>query len=115
VLAARFLAEGSQVVAWDPVVDASEILHGVELVDSAATALAGSDAAVIVTEWPELRELPWAELRESMRTPLVIDGRNHLDPEAMRAAGYAYEAMDRVTSPFGALAETEEPGSKLRR
>src|SRR4051794_24581533 len=78
VLAARFLAEGAHVVAWDPVVDASEILHGVELADSAQTALAGSDAAVIVTEWPELRELPWRELRETMRTPLVIDGRNHL-------------------------------------
>jgi UDPglucose 6-dehydrogenase len=113
VLAARFLSEGAQVVAWDPVVDAEEILHGVEFAGSTAAALAGADAAVIVTEWPELRELPWAELRESMRTPLVIDGRNHLDPDAMRAAGYAYEAMGRAKSPFAALAETEEPGSKL--
>ena len=111
VLAARFLAEGAKVVAWDPVVDAREMLHGVDFADSAAAALAGADAAVVVTEWPELQELPWAELRETMRTPLVVDGRNFLDPELMRAAGYAYEAMGRATSPFAALAETEEPGA----
>ena len=114
VLAARFLAEGAQVVAWDPVVDAREILHGVEFADTAAAALAGADAAVIVTEWPELRDLPWSRLRETMRTPLLVDGRNLLDPGAMREAGYAYEAIGRATSPFAVLAETEEPGSKLR-
>jgi UDPglucose 6-dehydrogenase len=113
VLTARFLAEGAQVVAWDPVVDARGLLHGVEFADSAAAALAGADAAVIVTEWPELRDLPWAELRETMRTPLLVDGRNLLDLDAMRAAGYAYEAVGRASSPFAALAETEEPGSKL--
>ena len=104
VLAARFLAEGAEVVAWDPVADAREILHGVEFADSAADALAGADAAVVVTEWPELRELPWAELRGTMRNPLVVDGRNHLDAAAMRAAGYAYEGMGRAASPFAALA-----------
>jgi UDPglucose 6-dehydrogenase len=113
VLAARFLAEGAQLIAWDPKVDAREILQGIELADSAAGALVGADAAVVVTEWPELRDLPWAELRASMRTPVVIDGRNHLDPDVMRAAGYAYEGMGRATSPFAALAETEEPSSKL--
>jgi UDPglucose 6-dehydrogenase len=113
VLVARFLAEGAQVVAWDPVVDARELLHGVEFADSAAAALAGADAAVIVTEWPELRALPWGELRETMRTPLLVDGRNLLDLDAMRAAGYSYEAMGRAASPFAAFAETEEPGSKL--
>jgi len=115
VLAARFLAEGAQVVAWDPVVDAREMLQGVDLAQTAADALAGADAAVVVTEWPELRELSWAELRPTMRSPLVIDGRNHLDPETMRAAGYAYEGMGRATTPFAALPETQEPGSKLAR
>src|SRR6476646_1637970 len=106
VLAARLLAEGAEVVAWDPVADASSALHGVTLVDSAADALAAADAAVVVTEWPELRELPWVELRETMRSPVVIDGRNHLDAAAMRAAGYVYEAMGRSASPFATLPET---------
>jgi UDPglucose 6-dehydrogenase len=115
VLAARFLAEGAQVVAWDPVADASGVLQGAEFAPSAEAALAGADAAVVVTEWPELRDLPWVDLRETMRTPLVIDGRNHLDADAMRAHGFAYEAMGRGASPFAALPETPEPESKLPR
>jgi UDPglucose 6-dehydrogenase len=106
VLAARLLAEGAEVVAWDPVADASPILHGVEFADSAAAALKGADAAVVVTEWPELRELPWTELRDTMRSPVVVDGRNHLDAKAMRAAGYAYDGVGRAASAFASLPQT---------
>jgi UDPglucose 6-dehydrogenase len=113
VLASRLLAEGAEVVAWDPVADARAQLKGVEFVDSPAEALRGADAAVVVTEWPELRELPWGELRATMRTPLVIDGRNHLDAEAIRGAGFAYEGMGRAASPFAGLPETAEPESRL--
>jgi UDPglucose 6-dehydrogenase len=113
VLASRLLAEGAEVVAWDPVADASAILHGVRFADSAAEALDGADGAVVVTEWPELRDLPWGELQPTMRTPLVIDGRNYLDASAMRDHGYAYEAMGRAASPFASLPETPEPGAKL--
>jgi UDPglucose 6-dehydrogenase len=109
VLAARLLAEGAQVVAWDPVVDARSILDGIELAETAAAALDGADAAVVVTEWSELHELPWAELRDAMRTPVVIDGRNHLDPESMRTAGYVYEGVGRATSPNASLPQTPEP------
>jgi UDPglucose 6-dehydrogenase len=113
VLTARLLAEGAEVVAWDPIADASKVLDGIDFAESAAEALAGADAAVIVTEWPELKDLPWPELRGTMRTPLVIDGRNHLDAAAMRAAGFVYEAMGRAASPFASLPETAEPGATL--
>ena len=89
------------------------MLHGVEFAGTAADAVRGADGAVVVTEWPELRELPWAELGGSMRTPLVIDGRNHLDADAMRAHGFAYEGMGRAASPFASLPETPEPDTKL--
>ena len=109
VLAARLLAEGAQVVAWDPVARAQSMLDGVELAETAAGALEGADAAVVVTEWPELRELPWPELRDTMRSPIVIDGRNHLDPESMRAAGYTYEGVGRAASTLAAPPRTPEP------
>jgi UDPglucose 6-dehydrogenase len=109
VLAARLLAEGAEVVAWDPVADAQSMPHGVEFAESAAAALDGADAAVVVTEWPELRELPWAELRDTMRTPIVVDGRNHLDPESMLTAGYEYEGVGRTGSTFASLPQTHEP------
>jgi UDPglucose 6-dehydrogenase len=108
VLASRLLAEGAEVQAWDPVADARELLHGVNFCDGPLEAVDGSDAVVIVTEWPELRELDWAAARARMRTPLVIDGRNLLDPAEIRALGLVYEGIGRAESPFGTLPETAE-------
>ena len=102
VLASRLLAEGANVRAWDPVADASQVLKGVVLTDSVLEAVRGADAAVIVTEWPVLRSLANAETRAAMRTPLIVDGRNLLDPDAAREAGFEYEGIGRgVTSSRG--------------
>ena len=95
VLAGRLLSEGAEVTAWDPVADGRSQLHGVEVAESALGALTGADAAVIVTEWPEVSELDWAAAGERMRGRVVIDGRNVLDPEAMRALGFVYEGIGR--------------------
>ncbi len=96
VIAARLLAEGAEVRAWDPVAQPDD-LHGVEICDSVLEAVRGVDAAVIVTEWPELRDLPTAEVREAMARPLIVDGRNLLDPAAAAAAGFEYEGIGRPT------------------
>ncbi|MDX6449083.1 MAG: UDPglucose 6-dehydrogenase, partial [Gaiellaceae bacterium] len=109
VLASRLLAEGAEVRAWDPVADASDILQGVTFCDSPLETVTGADAAVIVTEWPQLRELATAETREAMRRAIIVDGRNLLDPDDVRAAGFAYEGIGRPTTAFSALPETSEP------
>jgi UDPglucose 6-dehydrogenase len=106
VLASRLLAEGAEVRAWDPVADGSKLPQGVVVVDSVADAVAGADAAVIVTEWPELRSLASEEVRTAMATPLIVDGRNLLDPDETRAAGFAYEAIGRPAA-VDAAAEPE--------
>jgi UDPglucose 6-dehydrogenase len=107
VLASRLLAEGADVRAWDPLVrDAEKLPRGVELVGSVLDAVRGADAAVIVTEWPELRDLASPEVRESMTTPLIVDGRNLLDPEATRRAGFAYEGIGRPASPADVVPQT---------
>ena len=95
VLAGRLLAEGAQVSAWDPVADGAVHLDGVEIADSALAALEGADAAVLVTEWPELRELDWEEAGRRMRGAVLVDGRNMLDPAELRALGFAYEGIGR--------------------
>jgi len=95
VLASRLLAEGADVRAWDPVADAGHLLHGVTFCDSYNEAVQGADAAVIVTEWPELVGLLSADVRDTMRNPLIVDGRNLLDPDAAREAGFAYEGIGR--------------------
>src|SRR5947208_772672 len=76
VLASRLLAEGAEVRAWDPVADGEKLPKGVDVVDSVADAVRGADAAVIVTEWDELKGLASQEVRESMANPLIVDGRN---------------------------------------
>ena len=48
-----------------------------------------------------------------MAGAIVIDGRNHLDAESMRAAGFVYEGMGHSTSQSASLPETTEPASKL--
>jgi UDPglucose 6-dehydrogenase len=115
VIASRLLAEGADVRAWDPVADADALLKGLTVCDSMISAVKDADAAVIVTEWDEFRALPTAEARTAMRNPLIIDGRNLLDPAEVRAAGFVYEGIGRPTSPLDALPETVEPERELRR
>jgi UDPglucose 6-dehydrogenase len=97
VLAPRLLTEGAIVRAWDPVAleEARSLIGGVELAESLLEAVTSADAAVIVTEWPELRDLASPGIREAMRTPLIVDGRNLLDPAAVRAAGFVYDGIGR--------------------
>ena len=97
VLAGRLLAEGADVVAWDPVAHADG-LPGVEQVATVDDAVRGADAVVLVTEWPELADVDWAAVAAGMRTPLFVDGRNMLDPETMRAAGFTYEGIGRAAA-----------------
>jgi UDPglucose 6-dehydrogenase len=101
VLAARLIAEGAEVAGYDPIVShqraSGQLPRGIQLTESALEAAEGADAVVIVTEWPEF-VAPFADgsLLQVMRTPLVIDGRNQLDPAAVRAAGFAYEGVGRA-------------------
>jgi UDPglucose 6-dehydrogenase len=96
VLAELLRDEGAEVRAWDPVVTGHPELDGVVVDRSLVDAVRDSDAAVVVTEWPEVAEVVSAEVRESMRTPLIVDGRNFLDREAVRAAGFEYEGIGRA-------------------
>jgi UDPglucose 6-dehydrogenase len=107
VLASRLLAEGAEVRGWDPV--ARPELQGVTLSGTPLEAVTGADAAVIVTEWPQLLEFPSEETRRAMRHPLIVDGRNLLDPDAVRALGFAYEGTGRRISATDVLPEAAEP------
>jgi UDPglucose 6-dehydrogenase len=94
VIAYRLLSEGAEVRGWDPVAQPDDLL-GIELSDSVLDAVRNADAAVIVTEWPELAQLATPEVRDAMAHPLIVDGRNLLDPVATQAAGFLYEGIGR--------------------
>jgi len=106
VLASRLIAEGAEVRGYDPI--ARPDLQGVELCDSPLEAVTDADAAVIVTEWRELLEFPSEETRQAMRHPLIVDGRNLLDADTVRALGFAYEGVGRTVSPLDVFPETTE-------
>jgi UDPglucose 6-dehydrogenase len=97
VLSARLQADGASVSAYDPIAEheARKLMTGVEFASSALDALQGCDACILVTEWPEFAELDWDQAREQMAGRLVVDGRNFLDPVAVRAAGFVYEGIGR--------------------
>ncbi len=97
VLSARLNADGATVSAYDPVAEqeARTLMSGLEFADSAMDALRDADAVVLVTEWSEFLDLDWCEVAEAMSGKLVIDGRNALDPDAVRTAGLLYEGIGR--------------------
>jgi UDPglucose 6-dehydrogenase len=97
VLAARLQAEGALVRAFDPIAEgeARRLMPQLDYADSAFEAIAGTDAIVLVTEWRELVDLDWEKVARAMRGNLVVDGRNALDPRALRRAGLLYEGIGR--------------------
>jgi UDPglucose 6-dehydrogenase len=99
VLAGRLQGEGANVRAYDPVAGdraANALGAGVRICATPQEALDGADGAVLVTEWPEFAELDWEnEVKKLMKTPLLVDGRNFLDRDALTAAGFTYEGVGR--------------------
>jgi UDPglucose 6-dehydrogenase len=95
VLAGRLHAEGATVRAWDPIARPTGL--AVEQADTVEEALAGADAAVLVTEWPELADVDWAAAAALTRRAVFVDGRNMLDPQTMRESGWTYEAVGRAS------------------
>ncbi|MGA9860208.1 MAG: UDP-glucose/GDP-mannose dehydrogenase family protein [Solirubrobacteraceae bacterium] len=97
VLSARLQADGATVSAFDPIAEreARKLMTGVSFADSALAAVQDADACILVTEWPEFRELDWAEIKSRMAGNLVIDGRNWLDRELVQDSGFVYEGVGR--------------------
>ena len=107
VLSSRLQAAGAHVRAYDPVAEgeARKLIRGVRFAESAAEAVEGADAVVLVTEWPEFAELDLAALAAAMRGDLLVDGRNLYDPAAVRAAGLVYEGIGRAAGRADAGAD----------
>jgi len=91
------LREGATVRAYDPAAEANarRILPGVTYCSDPYDAARDSDAVVLLTDWEEFRALDLVRLRDLMRRPVLIDGRNLLDPGEVRALGFHYAGMGR--------------------
>ena len=96
-IAKVLLAAGAEVRAFDPAaMERSRVLlPEVEYLKDAYEVAAGADALVLVTEWNEFRHLDMARVKQLMRRPVIIDGRNIYDPAAMRGLGFTYRGVGR--------------------
>jgi UDPglucose 6-dehydrogenase len=94
-LALTLRSEGATVVAFDPVVRTlpDELAGQIELASSPAAALAQADAAVLMTPWPEFRDLSWSELVLSMASPTIVDANWFLAQVLRKQPGIAYAAV----------------------
>ncbi|MBW7925035.1 MAG: UDP-glucose/GDP-mannose dehydrogenase family protein [Burkholderiaceae bacterium] len=100
VLIESLLDAGATVAGYDP--EAAQNMRaalaqrsGFEAVDDPYRAAEGADVLFVVTEWREFRSPDFRRLRERMRRPVLIDGRNLYDPQMVRAAGFRYESIGR--------------------
>jgi len=91
------LREGAEVVGYDPQAAAlaEAEVPGLRTAGSALEAATGAHCVVLATEWAEFRTLDLAELRAVMAHPVLVDGRNLFDPEALREAGFWYYPTGR--------------------
>ena len=115
-LVQSLVQQGSRITAYDPagMERSREVLtSGVTFANSAYEAAHGADALLILTEWEEFANLDLNRLRQELRYPIVIDGRNLYDPEIMAAEGFTYYSVGRAAShPDGVPAEVLRNGKK---
>ncbi len=96
-VAGQIHLQGGQVTVYDPkgMVNARRLFPTLGYADTATDAVRGADVVLHLTEWREFRELDPAALASVATTPVILDGRNALDPQTWRAAGWTYRAMGR--------------------
>jgi UDPglucose 6-dehydrogenase len=108
VVIRQLLKRGAQVSAYDPVAGheatkalrldfegEENALEGFELVPTDMKALEGADALLVLTEWKNFHNPDFVAMKALMRSPLILDGRNLYNPEALRDLGIAYQGVGR--------------------
>src|SRR5712692_8220353 len=98
LLVQALLQEGCQIAAYDPAAmdRAREVLNSkTEFVSDPYEAARGADALLILTEWEEFAALDLDRLLQQLKYPIVIDGRNLYEPDAMAARGFTYYSVGR--------------------
>ncbi len=97
---AMLLAEGAAVQAYDPIAmpNTKRIFPHLCYGENAYHAAHGADALLIITEWNEFKQLNMERIRDSMKTPVIFDGRNIYDPARMKRIGFHYYGIGRGLS-----------------
>jgi UDPglucose 6-dehydrogenase len=115
-LVQALLQEGAKITAYDPAAmdrTLEVMTSGIKFANSPYEAAQGADALLILTEWEEFANLDLGRLRQELKYPIVIDGRNLYDPAVMAAEGFTYYSVGRAAShPDGVPAAILRNGNK---
>ncbi len=92
--------EGAQVRAYDPQAmdNAAKVLTKVELCDTPYAVAENADALLLATQWNEFTQLDFSRIYKSMRTPVLLDGRNLWNSDALKKMGFKYFGMGRAVN-----------------
>ena len=92
----RLQAKGASIKAYDPAITGPRpSLEGIEVLDDPYAVCEGADVLVVLTEWDEFRWLEFATVAGLMRSPVIVDTRNLLEPAAVRRRGFSYTGLGR--------------------
>ena len=97
-IAKKLIERGAKVRAHDPIAltrARAEAGLAIEYCETAPSVAEEADAIILATEWAEYVDLPWSEMAKSMRTPLILDGRNALPRQILEQAGFRYLGVGR--------------------
>ncbi len=121
VIIKELVQRGARVQAFDPVAmeeakkavqsdlaSESRAINRVRFMPTQETALEGTDALVVVTEWKSFRSIDFKVIKESLRCPVIFDGRNLYPPGELQAAGIDYYPIGRSTILTQATSASEE-------
>ena len=94
----RLVAEGAKIRVFDPVAmenAKSELGDQIIYCQDAYEAVEGADCVVLMTEWNEFKELDWQKVKDIMKQPIILDGRNIYDPDKLKGLGFKYTGIGR--------------------
>jgi UDPglucose 6-dehydrogenase len=93
----RLLEKKAHLRLWDPIAVAKfEQVHpGLKYFDTPLECAEGADAVLILTEWPQIKQVNLSELRSKMKCPIIIDGRNVFEPATMAKHEFTYHSVGR--------------------
>lgn len=100
----QLIEQKAKLRLWDPIARQKfdEVQPGLDYFDDPVECARGADAVLILTEWPEVRNMDLQKLKEALHCAVVIDGRNVFDPSVMEKHGFVYHSVGRrPVTPFG--------------
>ncbi len=108
----RFLQHGAEVRGYDPagMERAAKLIPGVKMAPDAYTLAQGCDALIVCTDWNEFKQLDLERVRQLMRRPVIVDGRNSYEPSKMASLGFEYVGMGRGSESLARQVSEAEAG-----